>query len=713
MLKIGTILGNRYEILEKIGAGGMSVVYKARDTKLERPVTVKVLRDELTTDENFISRFKVEAQAAASLSHPNIVNVYDVGTEYDTYYIVMEFIDGFTLKEIIEQEAPFNNKRALNYALKIAAALQHAHKNHIIHRDIKPQNILVTKEGKLKVTDFGIAHAATSSTLTMTTTAIGSVHYFSPEQARGGYVDEKSDLYSLGIVMYEMVTGKLPFEGDSSVSIALKHINEELPSISKINPNISKSLEKIILKSTQKRVDQRYQDIDNMILDMKRALNDPSGNFIETRDLTLSSTQKLSDGDLKVIRSLKSKTEDDYEVEEEAVKQTDDEKIEDSSKLKEDEQGDNIDDEGYEHDSLNKSEEVKLVISAIATACAIIALIIALTFLFIKKPSDSLSLNEELKEVPNLVNMTKEEAGQLLIDNGIVIKIADEKVESDEIEEGLIAVQNPISGTQVAKGSEVTVFLSKGVQRFEVPKLVGLTQREAADIIESGKHFNLDEPKKVYSEDVAPGLIVSQVPKDGEMAKFATTIEINISRGPEPKTTVVPDLLGLYETKARSKIENANLIPDVSYQADNSVVKGKVISQQTPAGKELHEGEAVSFIVSTGKPEIEETTTKPSEELTTKSAEATKSSTESIEEATKSKDLITKSITVPKPLTETQEEILVDIYETTTDKRVFSESKDLSEFPFTVSVQGSGNNIEYQIYFDGKLQDTPRLNFDE
>ena len=281
MLAIGTVLAGRYELLEKIGSGGMAIVFRGRDEKLQRYVTVKILREEFIGDEEFIARFRSEALAAARLSHPNIVRVYDVGQDGTIYFIVMEYIHGDTLKEAIKEKAPFDTKSTVNVALQIASAISHAHKNHIVHRDIKPQNILVGTDGIVKVTDFGIARAANGATMATSTTAMGSVHYFSPEQARGGYVDEKSDIYSLGITMFEMVTGQLPFQANTSVAVAMKQINEELPDIRQYNPKVSASLEAIIKKATRKKSDERYATVEEMIEDLTKAKNDINHNFTQ------------------------------------------------------------------------------------------------------------------------------------------------------------------------------------------------------------------------------------------------------------------------------------------------------------------------------------------------------------------------------------------------------------------------------------------------
>lgn len=289
MLRIGTVLLDRYELLEQIGSGGMAIVFRGRDRTLERYVTVKILREEFIGDEEFITRFRSEALAAARLSHPNIVRVYDVGQEGNVYFIVMEYVHGDTLKQAIKEKAPFDTKSTINVSMQIASGIAQAHKNHIIHRDIKPQNILVGTDGIIKVTDFGIARAANGTTMTTSTTAMGSVHYFSPEQARGGYVDEKSDIYSLGITMFEMVTGQLPFQANTSVAVAMKQINEELPDIRQYNPKVSASLEMIIRKATRKKADERYATIDEMIQDLAAAKNETNNIAQQTPSRTRTS----------------------------------------------------------------------------------------------------------------------------------------------------------------------------------------------------------------------------------------------------------------------------------------------------------------------------------------------------------------------------------------------------------------------------------------
>ena len=293
MIKLGMLIADRYEILEKIGTGGMADVYKAKDIKLNRYVAVKVLKQEFAENKNFVSKFRVEAQAAAGLMHPNIVNVYDVGEEDGIHYIVMELVEGITLKKYIEKKSRLSTKEAISIAIQVAMGMEAAHNNHIIHRDIKPQNIIISKEGKVKVTDFGIAKAASSNTIT--SNVMGSVHYTSPEQARGGFSDEKSDIYSLGITLFEMLTGRVPFNGDTTVAIAIKQIQDPMPSPREFVPEVPVSVERIVLKCTQKSPDRRYQNMGDMIRDLKRSLITPDESFVEIDNGEAGQTRIVTD----------------------------------------------------------------------------------------------------------------------------------------------------------------------------------------------------------------------------------------------------------------------------------------------------------------------------------------------------------------------------------------------------------------------------------
>lgn len=571
MLERGTILSNRYEIIEKIGAGGMSIVYKAKCNKLQRYVAIKVLREEFASDEEFVSRFKVEAQSAASLSHPNIVSIYDVGNEESTHYIVMEYIHGKTLKQIIAEEAPFNSNRILNVAIDIASALQHAHKKNIIHRDIKPQNILITDEGVLKVADFGIARAVDSSTVVTTGNAIGSVHYFSPEQARGGYIDKTSDIYSLGIVMYEMGTKTLPFEGESPVTVALKHINEEIPSPRNTNNQLSSSLEDIIMKATQKKPENRYKIIDEMIKDMEQSINHPNGSFVKMSDIENSPTIEMSEKDMKILRG--DNKENNY---------------------------DEVDkkEEIYDEDAKN-SKEKWVTAGAVFTALIIMILISAVGIKYIKD-----YLKPKVVAVPTLINMNLEAARELLEEKQLIL-VEGEEIYDNEIPEGNIVFQSPEENTVINLNSEVEVIISKGIETVKVPYVENKDYNYAEGILED-LGFNIKRDPQ-YNDTVKENMVIAQEPRAGTELMVGETVTITVSLGPQIKTVRVPSILNLTEQAAINQLENSGLgIGQITRIPHSEVEKGYVISQAVQGGETVKEGYEIAFVVSEGieEPEI-------------------------------------------------------------------------------------------------------------
>ena len=434
----GRLLGNRYEILEKIGSGGMATVYKAKCHVLNRYVAIKILRDEFTTDEEFVKRFEVEAQSAASITHPNIVSVYDVGVDGNLHYIVMELIKGKTLKEIIvEEKGPLPWKWSVNIAIQIASALETAHKNHIIHRDIKPHNIIITEDGVAKVTDFGIAKAVSNSTITAFGTTIGSVHYFSPEHARGGFTDEKSDLYSLGVVMYEMITGKVPFDADTPVSVALKHMQEEpTPAIS-VNPSIPVAVNDIIMKALKKDTNLRYQSATAMLIDLKRALKEPNGNFVDNSEYADFPTQRistLSDEDKSPKATEKKKKQNKFIA------------------------------------FIKKHKVLSTIIGLIILFALSLGLTIGIT---------NATRPKEVA-IPNLVGKTVDEAKQILQDSNLIY-VEEEPEYNSEVEAGKIISQNPqyVENRNVRENTEIKVVVSLGTEKTTVPKFIGLTKEDA------------------------------------------------------------------------------------------------------------------------------------------------------------------------------------------------------------------------------------------
>ncbi|QXM05867.1 Stk1 family PASTA domain-containing Ser/Thr kinase [Crassaminicella indica] len=559
---IGKILGNRYEIIEKIGGGGMALVYKAKCKLLNRFVAVKILRPEFTSDEEFIRSFRKESQAAASLCHPNIVNIYDVGNdENDIYYIVMELVKGKTLKQYIKERGPLKPEEIINIAKQIALALQHAHNNHIVHRDIKPHNILITDDGRVKVTDFGIARAVTSSTVTNTGNVIGSVHYFSPEQARGGYIDEKSDLYSLGIVIYEMATGRVPFEGESPISIALKHIKEDVTPPSLINPQIPKALEDIIIKATQKDQTKRYNSTKEICEDLEQALKHPAGNFVTFEEHDDSPTQ--------VIPAIK---DDELDMDDE-----------------------------YEHKKRKKTNR-RIVLSAIVTAF-ILALLFTGGVFYLK---DKFIVPE--KHIPKLVGISFEEAQRNLETLGFKVEKVGEK-NSSEYKKGYVMGQEPAAGEIRKAGYTVKLTVSKGPELVEVPNFKNKNINEISYMLDNA---GLKEGVVEYEYNSLPvGVIISQSPKAHEKVSKDTGVNFVVSQGPEIKLILMPNLVGENVRDAKKTIETSGLkIGKIEERFDEKIEKDIVISQSFKAGSEVEENKVINLVVSKGPEEI----TQPSEE---------------------------------------------------------------------------------------------------
>lgn len=557
-IKPGAIISNRYEIIEQIGLGGMSIVYKAKDRKLGRIVTFKVLRGEYVKDQEFIKRFTVEARAAASLSHPNIVNVYDVGHDGLVYYIVMEYIDGVTLKEIIKRRAPFSNDEVLGVAVQIASALSHAHNHNIIHRDIKPQNIMVTANGVIKVTDFGIAKAVGAKTITIANNTMGSVHYFSPEQAKGGYVTFKSDIYSLGLVMFEMATGKLPFDGDTPVAIAIKQINEFLPNMKELNPNVSDRLQKIVTRATEKFASRRYDSTEEMENDLKRAITNQVGkDSNEEINIQDSPTIQLTVDDIAKIKkeTLPVEDEEDYYNTEYEVDDKDDKKI---------------------------------IMAAVATSFVIIFLI---SFVGYK-----MFFNAKPVEVPQLVGKSLEQANEIAKSIGVKIKKVGTEYSSD-IEKDKISNQNYSDGDNLYKGDTIDVKISLGASQVPMPDVKNKDLLDAYNTFKNYS-FNVDEVYE-YSSSVPNNVVISQSPSAGITVDENTDVVLHVSKGQEIKNVLVPNLVGLTESQAKLKLQNEDLIVgSVTKSQSSKYPAGTVITQTVDAGKEVQSGTVVSFVVS-------------------------------------------------------------------------------------------------------------------
>ena len=550
----GKLLGNRYEIIEKIGNGGMATVYKATDKVLKRNVAVKILRDEFTTDDEFIKRFEVEAQSAARLTHPNIVSIYDVGVDGNLYYIVMELIQGKTLKEIIVKEkGPLPWKWSINVSIQIASALEMAHRNHIIHRDIKPHNIIITEDGVAKVTDFGIAKAVSNSTITAFGTTIGSVHYFSPEHARGGFTDAKSDLYSLGVVMYEMVTGRVPFDADTPVSVALKHMQEEPVEPIELNPNLPIAVNKIIMRALQKDTTLRYQTASEMLVDLKKSLKDPEGDFVE--ELEYDPTARTQVIDTNAYRD---------------NKQT-------------------------KNSSGKKDGKFKTFVKTHKG----LSIFIGLLLLFVLSLGGTMLVlnltNPPEVAMPNVVGLSKEEA-QKEIEN-VKLKFEIEKEEyNKDVPEGFIISQDPTymeKFNKVKQGSTVKVVVSKGEEKTTVPKVVGMEKDKAVKALEDAKLKV--EIVEESSKKVQEGYVISQETSPDTEAFAGDTIKIHVSTGVEKAT--VPDVIGKSQADAKKTLEAQGFVVAVTTSEDSSKENGIVLKQSLDSGKTVEKGSTVTITV--------------------------------------------------------------------------------------------------------------------
>ena len=607
MIKIGMMIGDRYEILEKIGTGGMSDVYKAKCHKLNRYVAIKVLKQEFSENANFVSKFRIEAQAAAGLMHPNIVNVYDVGEENGIYYIVMELVEGITLKKYIEKKARLSYKEAVSIAIQVSMGIEAAHNNHIIHRDIKPQNIIISKDGKVKVTDFGIAKAATSNTIT--SNVMGSVHYTSPEQARGGYSDEKSDIYSLGITMFEMLTGRVPFNGETTVAIAIKHIQEEMPSPKEFVPEIPSSVASIVLKCCQKSPDRRYQNMAELIADLKQSLINPEEDFVVNKDPDMEGgTRMISDEDMAQIKR-KVPYQSGREYEEQDHDETMRLRSDTEAMYENDEEAEGEDD--YDYDP--KMERVTTVLAIVAgVVICIILIVLAAENLGGGKregnnPSGPIITTEETKEeaekvaMPDVKAMNVDDARNTLTGLGILTEVVYE--ESDSVAEGVVISTDVSVGAQIDKGSKVTLTASAGTQGVEVPNVVGLTFDEAnTQLVSKGFLVNKTED---YSDTIEAGRVIAQTPADGNKAPKGSVITVTVSLGKEDTKIRVPNLIGLSEQDGTVEAIEAGLtVGSVTHIYSDEVGEGMICYQSYSHGSYVDQGTSIDIKVSQGAQKV-------------------------------------------------------------------------------------------------------------
>jgi len=622
MFESGMIIQNRYEIIEEVGSGGMSVVYKAKCHVLNRYVAMKVLKPEFADDTNFVNKFRIEAQSAAGLSHPNIVNVFDVGEENGFYYIVMELVEGITLKEYIQQNGRLPYQTALDFIMQITAGIEVAHEHHTIHRDIKPQNIIVSKNGTLKVTDFGIAKAATSNTIA--SSAMGSVHYISPEQARGGYSDERSDIYSLGITLYEMLTGRVPFEGENNVTVALMHIQSEIIPPREYYPDIPVSLEKIVLKATQKKPERRYLTTNAMLSDLRKAAMDPNAEvgILGTVTADSSPTIQISDEELAAIKNaapaqtgismfpVQNSQAELHEANTALESLYDDEDYdeydEEEEEFYEDEEDEN---ENLRTDADSKTEKILTISAIVVTVLIAIVLLVGILSAagaFKKKEpttEEVKATEEKPQEMISVVGLSEEEAVKNLEDAGIEYEI--ERAYDANFEEGIVMSQDILEGTELKEGDKVKIIISKGAEMIKVPDVVGKSLEDASALLKAAG-FEVEEDEE-YDEEVEKNLIISQEPNGETEAAKGSTIKIVVSKGKEVKVAVVPDLKKKTVTDAEQALSDVNLkLGNVSYEYNDSIKEGRVISQSIASGTEVKEETAIDITISKGKKPTEE-----------------------------------------------------------------------------------------------------------
>lgn len=551
---IGKILSGRYEIIEEIGQGGMAIVYMAKDQLLNRNVAIKILRKEYIHDEQFIKKFKRESQSAASLSHHNIVNIYDVGVEEDIHFIVMELVKGKTLKQLINDSERIGWEKSIRIAQQIASALEHAHKNHIIHRDIKPHNIIMTEDELAKVADFGIARAITSSTITQVEDTMGSVHYLSPEQARGGFVNEKSDLYSLGIVLYEMITGEVPFKGETSVSVAIQHLQSEIKPPIDINSSIPIGLNNIILKLLKKNPDERYVNATALINDLNRVYLDPEINVIQDPFDENAPTQ---------ITPIISKEEIETEK---------------------------VSDDKEKSNRTSKNKRLKIIITLVVVflmASTVGALVFSLGNFFMVKEV----------EVPDVQNKSIDEAIKMLTDMNLEPEI--ERINDNEVERDYVISQNPEPGKIIKEEQTVKLVVSNGPNQIEIPDVRGKYEVEAISILDNNG-LEVGEIKYEFNDEFENGVVYDQSPDDKVEVKEGTKVDLYVSKGKE--TIKTPSLIGLHLEEAKDKLNAAGLnIGEIDYDTSENYDKDIVINQSPSANDEITKNTVVDITLSKGK----------------------------------------------------------------------------------------------------------------
>ena len=686
IINIGTMIGNRYEVVEKVGTGGMADVYRAMDHRLNRYVAVKILKNEYSEDTKFVTKFRQEAQAVACLSHPNVVAVYDVGEEQGMHFIVMEFVEGITLKSYIEKKGKLSVREAVGIGIQIASGLEAAHNSHIIHRDIKPQNILISRDGTAKVTDFGIAKAASSNTITAS--AMGSVHYISPEQARGGFSDEKSDVYSLGVTMYEMLSGTLPFTGESAVAVALAHIQEEAVPLTAMDATIPKGISDIVAKCMQKKADFRYPTSADLIADLKMFLQDPEGEYGVVKPLYENTdTIFIKPTDVNRIKAASQTTTGDSGM---TAAEPEDKKA-------------GEEDSGEVDPKLEKALIGGSIVVAIIIGIVIIY-VIGKVFGFwggasgsteatptpeVTSSAASATATPEASDsaqkvsVENVAGMTTEKAKTALSQKGLSnVKVSEQQ--SDTVSAGKVISTDPEAGTEVEKDAEITLIVSSGTSTVQVPSVASMTVSKAKSTL-AAEGFNAVEGSKVYIDTVKAGLVAYSNPKGGAQASKGATITLYISKGPKRTTTTVPDLMGMTKAQAKEALTAKKLVlGSVSTAYSDNVSKNRVCVQSKAEGTEVKTGSTVDITLSLG--------------------------------ASKTYSYYSNKVTIDNPFDYESDPssvfkfVLSQDGKTTTIREV---SLSYSDFPYTISdVKGSSaSSGEIIVYKDGKRLSSYSVDF--
>ncbi|WP_167956914.1 Stk1 family PASTA domain-containing Ser/Thr kinase [Anaerosporobacter faecicola] len=624
MIKPGMFISDRYEIIEKVGTGGMADVYKAKCHRLNRNVAIKVLKPEYSDDQTFVSKFRGEAQSAAGLSHPNIVNVYDVGDDGNLHYIVMELVEGITLKSFIERKGKLEIKEAVGIAIQIAQGMEAAHANHIIHRDIKPQNIIISREGKVKVTDFGIAKAATSNTIT--SNAMGSVHYISPEQARGGYSDEKSDIYSLGVTLYEMLSGRVPFEGDNAVAVALLHIQGDAMPLRQIDPTIPPSLDKIVQKCMQKKPERRYLSASELIQDLKRSLSNPNGEFVKMAPMGVSDSPTINltpeqVGEIREASGYNNGGSGNYNSQ--------NYNMQNNLNRNNGYNQDQVDNQMYENEEEDTDDEKdvdpkleKFIIAGSITVAIVLGIVIIAIvgkgfglFKFGSSKGSDNKIEEELESaspeatdelsekvpVPDVTGKTLEEAIALLKEAELSSR--NEEKASDVVEENYIIEQSIKGGEEVDKNTVIVLTVSTGVEAFELRDVTGLTEDQADTILKEDQELKVTH-EYAYDDSVESGLVIKTSPKAGEKVNKGDKITVYVSKGKETKYVKVPDLRNYSQSDAEKLItSNGLVVGKVSTANSDTYDKGTVMEQSYAANTEVEEGTKIDITISLGAKE--------------------------------------------------------------------------------------------------------------